>query len=78
MENQLSKFSSDDLDKMIDTVSGENMAGIEVFGGLLGLAAGTLTIINESWQPAAFVVGIFAVWLSSEGAARHIRKLKSK
>lgn len=74
VERQVSKFSTDDLEQMVDSVSGENLAGIEIFGGLLGLAAGTITIVSEAWQPAAVVFGVFTLWLVAETVAKRIRR----
>lgn len=44
--SQVTKFSTDELAEMINEVSGENLTGIEVFGGFLGLASGTLTVVS--------------------------------
>jgi hypothetical protein len=58
---------------MVNDVSGENLAGIEVFGGILGLAAGTLTVITECWYYAAATLGIFAVWGVAEFVVYSLR-----
>ena len=66
VEGEIDKFTTDDLESMISNVSGDNLAGIEVFGGVLGLAAGTLTIANEAWFIPAGVFMFVVLWLLGE------------
>ena len=74
VEDQVNKFDTGELERMVNDVSGENLAGIEVFGGFLGLAAGTLLIIEETMVPAVVVFGLSAAWIGAEFVARRIRK----
>lgn len=66
VEEQVNRFSTDELEGMVNDVSGENLAGIEVFGGILGLAVGTLTVVNECWYYAAGTLGVFGIWAAAE------------
>lgn len=74
VEEQVNRFSTDELEGMVNDVSGENLAGIEVFGGILGLAVGTLTVVNECWYYAAGTLGVFGIWAAAEYIAYLTKK----
>jgi len=73
VEGEVGKFTTDDLENMISNVSGDNLAGIEVFGGILGLVAGTLTIANEAWYIPAGVILVVVVWLLGEMIIKKVK-----
>jgi len=74
VEEQVNRFSTDELEGMVNDVSGENLAGIEVFGGILGLAVGTLTVVNECWYYAAGTLGVFGLWAVAEYVTYIVKK----
>ena len=64
VQNKVNEFELKQLEELITKVSGENLCGIELFGGLLGMIAG-LTLINQ-W----FILGIPAVFAVLWGIER--------
>lgn len=61
VRKKVSEFELLQLEELITDVSGESLAGIELFGGILGMLAG-LILIDQWFVPALFAAtGIF--WL---------------
>ncbi len=66
VQKKVNEFELKQLEELITKVSGENLCGIELFGGLLGMIAG-LTLINQ-W----FIIGIPAVFVALWGIERSL------
>lgn len=66
VQKKVNEFELKQLEDLIKKVSGENLCGIELFGGLLGMIAG-LTLINQ-W----FILGIPAVFVVLWGIERSL------
>ncbi len=76
VEDRVSAYEPDELERLVDRVSGENLAGIEVFGGILGMAVGTLTVVSECWYYSAVVIGLVAIWSGAEIITKSARKAR--
>ncbi|MCD4776197.1 MAG: DUF445 domain-containing protein [Candidatus Aegiribacteria sp.] len=72
VQNKVNEFELKQLEDLITKVSGENLCGIELFGGLLGMIAG-LTLINQ-W----FILGIPAAFVALWGIERSLTRSSSK
>ena len=66
VQKKVNEFELKQLEDLITKVSGENLCGIELFGGLLGMIAG-LTLINQ-W----FIIGIPAVFIPLWGLEKSL------
>ncbi len=68
VRGKVDEFDLKQLEELINRVSGENLCGIELFGGILGMLAGLILI--DQW----FVIGIPAVlallWLVERSFSR--------
>ncbi|MCK5034395.1 MAG: DUF445 family protein [Candidatus Sabulitectum sp.] len=68
VRKKVSEFELHQLEELITDVSGESLAGIELFGGILGMLAG-LILIDQWFVPALFAAtGIF--WLVEKFLSR--------
>ncbi|MCK5785761.1 MAG: DUF445 family protein [Candidatus Sabulitectum sp.] len=64
VKKKVSEFELQQLEELITDVSGESLAGIELFGGILGILAG-LILIDQWFVPVlAVITGLF--WLSEK------------
>jgi len=72
VQNKVNEFELKQLEELITKVSGENLCGIELFGGLLGMIAG-LTLINQ-W----FILGIPAAFVVLWGIEKSLTRSSSK
>jgi uncharacterized membrane protein YheB (UPF0754 family) len=67
VREKVSEFEIERLEGLVRKVSGENLCGIELFGGILGMIAG-LVLISPLWAvlvPAAFGAFLLAERLAS-------------
>lgn len=62
VRRKVSEFELDQLEALITDVSGESLAGIELFGGILGMLAG-LILINQ-WFVVILVAAAGIFWLT--------------
>ncbi len=62
VRRKVSEFELDQLEALITDVSGESLAGIELFGGILGMLAG-LILINQ-WFVVILVAATGFFWLT--------------
>ncbi len=62
VRRKVSEFELDQLEALITDVSGESLAGIELFGGILGMLAG-LILINQ-WFVVILVAATGVFWLT--------------
>ncbi len=60
---RISSFDLERLERLVRKVSGENLCGIELFGGILGMVAG-LVLISPLW--AAGIAAALALFLLAE------------
>ncbi len=61
VQQKVNEFELNELEALIVKVSGESLAGIELFGGILGLIAG-LILINQ-WFIVVLLIVTGVVWL---------------
>jgi uncharacterized membrane protein YheB (UPF0754 family) len=71
--NKVNEFELKQLEDLITKVSGENLCGIELFGGLLGMIAG-LILIDQRF--IVLIPGVFAIlWLLERSLTRPVSKI---
>jgi len=61
VRKKVNEFELEQLEELITEVSGESLAGIELFGGLLGMLAGLILI--DQWFAAVLVFASGLFWL---------------
>jgi len=61
VRNRICEFELQQLEELVNDVSGESLAGIELFGGILGMLAG-LILINQ-WFVAVLLAAVGLFWL---------------
>jgi uncharacterized membrane protein YheB (UPF0754 family) len=61
VRKKICEFELQQLEELITDVSGESLAGIELFGGILGMLAGLILI--DQWFVAVLVAAAALFWL---------------
>ena len=68
VRTRISNFDLERLERLVRQVSGDNLCGIELFGGILGMLAGS-ALINPLW--AAAIAGLFGLFFLTEQLFSH-------
>ena len=61
VRRKVNEFDLEELEKLINRVSGENLCGIELFGGVLGMVAGLVLI--DQWFLLIIPALLLILWL---------------
>jgi len=64
VRKRICEFELQQLEELVTDVSGESLAGIELFGGILGMLAGLILI--DQWFAAVLLAAVGLFWLAEK------------